>query len=364
MKKVTAVLAALMLLTMLGGCYKSDTTMQFGATGGIEVTSTLLASPDTYSSFGVEGPDMIVNQFSEESLNAYLAESGNTETGERLELSRIDADGNVVAAGTELSADSMSGTRLRMRFDSFSDAQNSVLLNSYLSNIGTMALRKDASGYGLEIEEKHTVLGTKYIASGKLSVYGTYAEMMGGGDAEVQEQIADASNSVTFKFPLLSVAKSSGADSKGFLGQTMTWTATAGAPDRDIYFEVMVINPLVFALALVILILVIVLIAVLRKKGKQDDPDAYFMDENGNLIPVYDEADLEELEMLDDAEYDEAVEAEDAEADEDEAWETEAEADAAEEAETEAPAEEETASEIEAQTPAEEETAENTENEE
>ncbi|MBQ7032477.1 MAG: hypothetical protein IJN25_02280 [Clostridia bacterium] len=319
MKKMALVLAALMLLTMLGGCYKSDTTMKFGMAGGMEVTSTLLASPDTYSSFGVESPDVILEQFSEESLNAYLEESGNKETGERLELSRIDADGNVVAPGTELSAEGMSGTRLRMKFDSFSDAQNSILLNSYLSNLGTMSLNKDASGNGLDIEEKHTVLGTKYTASGKLSVYGTYAEMMGENTAEMQGKLADASNSVTFRFPLFSIAKSSGADSKGFLGQSMTWTATAGAPDRDIYFEVTVINPLVLDMALIILILVIILIVVLRKKKKNDEPDAYFMDENGNLIPVYDEADLEELEAMDGVAEDvDAVieEIEEAEADE------------------------------------------------
>jgi len=67
MKKIAGILAALMILTMLGGCYKSDTMFRFTSNGGVEVTSTFLATEETFVSTQVT-PEMIVEDFSEEGV--------------------------------------------------------------------------------------------------------------------------------------------------------------------------------------------------------------------------------------------------------------------------------------------------------
>ncbi len=347
MKKFAGIMAALLLVTMLGGCYKSDTVLQFKANGDVEVTSTFLATQEVYSMASMTGPADILSQYSEESLEAYMTANGIRETGERLELSVVDAEGNIVEAtpapsevptpapeaepteeaspettempeateptdadteapapeeaqaeapaeeATETPAaedGTMTGTRLRMRFDNLDDAKESFTLGNYMNTFGTMALvRDEAQGFGLDIKEKQTMLGTKYTVSGNVSAYGMVAPTGEGVSEEMKEQAAGASNSITFKFPLLSLTKSSGTTDKNFLGNTMTWTATTDAPLKDVYLEVTVINPLILVMALIILILVIILIIVTRKKRKDDETDTYFMDEDGNLIPVYDE---------------------------------------------------------------------------
>lgn len=292
MKKIAGVLALLLLLTMLGGCYKADTTVDLNLGGGVEVSSSFLAVPEMYQQsaqfVGYAGPDDIVTQYDPATLEQYLTESGITETGQRLELSRIDASGNVVETGTELPTDgSMTGVRLRMKYDSLSDAADSFTLTNFSALYG-LPLQKDASGYGLDIQQKQTLFGTQYSVTGKFGINGTDTHQMLSGmveDAALKERVSEASNSITFKFPL--AISSSNADEKGFLGQSLTWTATNDAPEKEVYFVVYTINPLILGMALVIIILLIALIVVARKKN--DGPDAYFVDAEGNPIPVYDE---------------------------------------------------------------------------
>ncbi len=312
MKKLAGILAVLMLLTMLGGCYKSDTTVDLDLNGAVEVTSTIVGIPEMYQQIGIGSPDDILKEYSEETLAMVAQMYGMAENGERLELSRIDAAGNEIPEGTALPTDgSMVGTRLRMKYNSMSDAVNSFTLMNFLR---TTPLTQDDSGYGLTIEEKRTMLGTKYIASGKIGVYGSemYKAEYDSADEAFKEKISQASTSITFKFPL-AVSKSN-ADTKGFLGQSLTWSSTVDAAEKEVYFEVFAINPLVLGMAVVILILLIALIIVACKK-RDKGPDAIFVDEEGNPIPVYDE-EAEDAEEGETAEEFEAVEvAEDAEAD-------------------------------------------------
>lgn len=348
MKKFAGILAALLVLTMLSGCYKSETTLRFKSTGGVEVTSTFLASEETYTSAQVT-PEMLVGDFSEENVSAYMEANNVTETGERLELVMVDETGNVItssdiamptpvpeptpaeegeeATAGEVAEDvagvvteepkeaekadasdkTMKGTRLRMRFDSLDAVSQSFLLGNYMNSFGTVSLKKDESGLGLDMKQKQTLLGTKYVVSGKISLYGAYNGLGLEENEEFQEKLTNASNSVTFAFPFLTFVSSRGADEKSLLGQTMTWTATKAAPEREVNFEVTVINPLVFGMAVVILLLALALVWVLVriKKANENEPDSYYMDEEGNLIPVYDG---EEDEL--DEEYDAMLEAE------------------------------------------------------
>ncbi|MBE7025485.1 MAG: hypothetical protein E7408_05465 [Ruminococcaceae bacterium] len=317
MKKIAGILAALMILTMLGGCYKSDTMFRFTSNGGVEVTSTFLATEETFVSTQVT-PEMIVEDFSEEDLASYMETNNITETGKRLELSIVDENGNVIkesgipkptpvpeimpdAEGTEDEAstetigetnadtaeetssankEDMTGTRLRMRFDSLDAVSKSFLLGKYMQSFGTVSLAKDESGFGLDMQQKQTLLGTKYIVSGKISLYGVYNGYGLEENEEFQEKLTNASNSVTFKFPFLTLVESRGTDEKSMLGQTMTWTATKDAPEREVNFEVTVINPLIFGMAVVIVLLVLAIILILlrAKKSKKDEPDSYYMD--------------------------------------------------------------------------------------
>ncbi len=304
MKKTAGILAVLLLVTMLGGCYKSDTTLDFDVNGGVEVTSTLLASSEMYEQAGIANVDELVETFSPETIEMYSQMYGMTETGERLEMIRIDAAGNEIAEGAAMPTDgSMVGTRLRMRYKSMADAANSFTLINFLR---TTPLMQDENGYGLKIEEQRTLLGTKYVASGNISVYGSemYKAEYDAADQATKDKLADSATSVTFKFPL-SFSKSN-ADEKGFLGSSLTWTATKDAPDKEVYFEVTTINPLILGMAVVILLLLIVIIVMARKR-KNDAPDAYFVDEEGNPIPVYDAEDDAE-EISEDADAEVAVE--------------------------------------------------------
>ncbi len=291
MKKIAAIFAALLLVTMLGGCYKADTTMKFGVNGGVSVTSTFLASKEMYDAAGFEGLDNAVENFTQ-TIELYSKLSGIQETGEKVELVRVDAAGNELAEGTPLPEDgSMVGARLTMKYKSLTDTLNSFTLHNFLR---TTPLMQDEEGYGLKIDQRSTLFGTRYTASGKISVYGDSvykSEYYDTATDEVKNKISEASNSITFKFPL--AFSKSNADKVGFLGQSLTWTATAEEAEKDVYFEVVALNPLVLAMAIIIIGLLIAVI-ILKRKNDQMAPDAYFVDEEGNPIPVYDEEDEEE----------------------------------------------------------------------
>jgi len=310
MKKTAGILAMLMLVTMLGGCYKSDTTLDFNTSGGVEVTSTLLASREMYEQAGISGADELIEAFAPETIEMYSSMYGMAEKGERLEMTRVDAAGNEIAEGAALPEDgSMVGTRLRMRYKSLADALNSFTLINFLR---VTPIVQDDTGYGVKLEEQRTLLGTKYTASGKINVYGgdMYKAEYDAAEQGLKDKIADASASITFKFPL-SFSKSN-ANSKGLFGQSLTWTASANAPDKEVYFEVTMLNPVILGMGIVILGLLIALILVARKK-KAVIPDAYFVDEEGNPIPIYDEEEEleEETEGMEESEPAELTEAED-----------------------------------------------------
>lgn len=285
MKKLAGLLSVVMLLTMLSGCYKSETTFDFGVNGNVEVTTSLVADKGMYEAAGMASADEMMETFSEENIEMYSSMYGMKETGKRVSMVRIDGNGNEIGEGAALPEDgSMIGTKLTMQYDSMTAAANSFTLLNYLR---TTPLSQDESGYGLKVEEKRTLLGAKYVASGKISVYGPemYKAEYDAADEAKKAAISGAVTSVTFKFPL--AFSKSNADSKGFLGSSLTWTATGDAPDKEVYFEVTVLNPLILAMAILILILLVIII-VMAAKRKKDTPDAYFVDEEGNPIPVYD----------------------------------------------------------------------------
>ncbi len=285
MKKLAGLLSVVMLLTMLSGCYKSETTFDFGVNGNVEVTTSLVADKAMYEAAGLAGVDEMMETFAEENIEMYSAMYGMKETGKRVSMIRVDGAGNEIGEGTALPEDgSMVGTKLTMQYDSMTDAANSFTLLNYLR---TVALAQDESGYGLKVEEKRTLLGAKYVASGKISVYGPemYKQEYDAQEEDKKADISGAVTSVTFKFPM--AFSKSNADSKGLFGSSLTWTATADAPDKEVYFEVTVLNPLILAMAIIILIL-LALVIIMAAKRKKDTPDAYFVDEEGNPIPVYD----------------------------------------------------------------------------
>ena len=288
----------MLLLTTLSGCYKADTTFDFGLAGGVEVTSTLLANKSTFEAAGLSKLDDFMETFSPETIEMYSAMYGMPELGERISMARVDAAGNELAAGTAFPEDgSMVGTRLAMRYDSLSDAVNSFTLLNFLRAV---PFSQDASGYGLKLEEKHTLFGTKYEASGKISLYGSemYKAEFDAASAEAQAGIAEAENRISFKFPM--AFSKSNADSKGFLGSKLTWAATNDAPEKEVYFSVMVLNPVIVAMGILILLL-LVYILILKFGRKKNEPDAYFVDAEGNPIPVYDEPLSPEDEAAEDA---------------------------------------------------------------
>lgn len=304
MKKVAGLLSVVMLLTMLSGCYKSETTFDFGVNGNVEVTTSLVADKGMYDAAGMKSVDEMMETFSEENIEMYSAMYGMKETGKRVSMVRVDGNGNEIGEGTALPEDgSMVGTKLTMQYDSMTAAANSFTLLNYLR---TTPLSQDESGYGLKVEEKRTLLGAKYVASGKISVYGPemYKQEYDAAEEARKGAVSGAVTSVTFKFPL--AFSKSNADSRGFLGSSLTWTATGDAPDKEVYFEVTVLNPLILAMGIIILALVAVII-IMAAKRKKDTPDAYFVDEEGNPIPVYD-AESEEDEEAEEFAFEEVGE--------------------------------------------------------
>lgn len=286
MKKLAGILSAVLLLTTLSGCYKADTTFDFGLNGGVEVASTILADKSTFEAAGLSALDDLMETFSPETIEMYSAMYGMPELGERIAMTRVDAAGNELAAGTPFPEDgSMVGACLEMRYDSLSDATGSFTLLNFLRAV---PLSQDANGNGLNLEEKHTLFGTKYEASGKISLYGSelYKAEFDAASAEEQAKIATAENSISFKFPL--AFSKSNADSKGFLGSELTWTVANDAPEKEVYFSVMVLNPVILAMGILILLLLIYIL-ILKLGQKKNEPEAYFVDAEGNPIPVYDE---------------------------------------------------------------------------
>ncbi len=292
MKKLAGILAALLLVSTLGGCYKSETTLDFTTSGGVEVTSVLLASPEMYEAAGVEDADALIETFDAEKLDLYASMYGMKETGERLEMTRVDAE----EAG-------MSGALLRMKYKNVTDMTASFTLLNFLRST---PLVQDGEGNGLKIEEERTLFGTKYTASGKIDLYGgeAYKAEFDAAEADRQEKIQDAAASISFKFPL--AFSKSNADKKGFLGSTLTWAVTADAPEKEVYFTVTAINPVIFGMGIAILLLAAALIVVIAKK--KNGPDAYFIDEEGNAIPVFDAIDEETDEEMEEAEGEEVPE--------------------------------------------------------
>lgn len=298
MKKTVAILAVLMLVTMLGGCYKADTTMDFAVNGGVKVTSTFLASKEMYETVNFQNVDEAIEDFTQ-TIDMYTM-MGVEETGEKVEMTRVDASGNELPEGAALPEDgSMVGARLTMKYDSLTDAIKSFTLYQFLR---TTPLMQDEEGYGLNIEQKSSLLGTKYTATGKISVYGDAvykSEYYDKATEEMKNKISEASTSITFKFPL--AFSKSNADKMGLLGQSLTWTATAEEGEKDVYFEVVAVNPILLGMAIAILALVIAVIVLARKK-RETAADAYFVDEEGNPIPIYDAEDEEDAEETDAAE--------------------------------------------------------------
>ena len=310
MKKLAGILAVLLLVSALGGCYKSETTLDFNTSGGVEVTSVLLASPELYEAAGVEGADALIETFDAEKLDLYASMYGMKETGERLEMTRVDAE-----------EANLSGALLRMKYKNVTDMTASFTLLNFLRSTPLVG---DGAGNGLKLEEERTLFGTKYTASGKINLYGgeEYKAEFDAAEAGAKEKIRDAAASISFKFPL--AFSKSNADKKGFLGSSLTWAVTADTPEKEVYFTVTAINPVIFGMTIAILLLAAALIIVLAKK--KNGPDAYFIDEEGNAIPVFDaveeeidEAEGEEFVEEISEETDEAVE----EAEEPEAAETE-----------------------------------------
>ncbi len=295
MKKIAGILAAVLLVTALGGCYKSETTLDFNASGGVEVTSVLLASPEMYEAAGVADADALIETFSEETLDLYASMYGMKETGERIEMTRVDAE----EAG-------MSGALLRMQYKNVTDLTSSFTLLNFLR---ATPLVEDGAGNGLKIEEERTLFGTRYTGSGKINLFvgDDYKTEYDTADEATKAKISEAAASITFKFPL--AFSKSNADKAGLFGSSLTWAVTAEAPEKEVYFTATAINPVIFGMAIAILILLIVLIVVLRKKNA--GPDAYFIDEEGNAIPVFDEEeeafDEEEEFELEEGEAEEVV---------------------------------------------------------
>ncbi len=299
MKKIASIVAMFLLVSMLGGCYQESTTLRFHGNGGVTVTSTLVAEKALYEKAGIQDVDSLVNTFSPEVIELYSAMSGAPEKGTRLEMVGIDANGNVLPEGTPLPEDgSMVGARLSMRYNSLTDAMRSFTLSNF---IFATPLLQDQYGNGLKLEETRTLFGMKYSASGKINLYGneSYKAEFDAAEQELKDKVSGASASISFKFPL--AFSKSNADSKGFLGQNLQWTVTQDAPEKEVYFEVTTINPLILAMGIVIVLLLIALLILLRKK--RGLPDSFYVDEEGNMIPVFDGGeDTEDEAVIEEAE--------------------------------------------------------------
>ncbi len=298
MKKFAVLLAALLVVSMLGGCYKADTTVKVNPTGNVTVTSTLVATKNMYELAGIESPKDLVDTFSPEVIDMYSAMYGLSEKGTRLEMVAVDANGAPLADPAKLPGEGeMAGARLSMKYDSFQDAASSFTLSSFLLST-PIAYGEGAEG--IVVEEDRNLFGTKYIGKGKISVHGTgpYKNEYDLADKAQKDMIAGAAATISFKFPA-SVSKSN-ADTKGFLGGNLSWTVTPDAPEKDVYFEVTTINPIILGMGIVILILAALLIIMAVKNKKK--PAAFYVDEDGNEIPVFDEEGVdEEAELADEA---------------------------------------------------------------
>ncbi|MBQ7035895.1 MAG: hypothetical protein IJN74_00165 [Clostridia bacterium] len=291
MKKTAALLLTILLVSMLGGCYKSDVTFKFGTFDGVEITSSVVAPKETYAQLGFTSLDQNVSSYDIENVNKQIANPD-----EHITLERIDANGNVLPEGTAFPEDGgMIGTRMRAKYKSLDVAKNSMVIQH---NLMITPLTKDESGYGLEVQKNHGLFGTKYIVSGQIHVQGSalhqmYASQLVAANPEVLD---NASSTVNFKFPLCFGKNGD----KTFVGTTLSYTVTKDNPAQDVYFEVTVLNPLVLGMAILILILLAVIIILLVKK--KDTPDAFFVDADGNEIPVFDAVDDEMEDMEEQAE--------------------------------------------------------------
>ncbi len=312
MKKITGLLAVLMIVSLLGGCYKADTTVKVHPAGDVTVTSTLLATKDMYELAGVESPKALIDTFAPEVIDMYSAMYGMPEKGTRLEMVAVDANGNPLEDDTKRPEDgNMAGARLSMKFKSLQDASSSFTLTSFLLST-PIAYGEGADG--IAIEEQRNLFGTKYIGKGKISVHGSgpYKQEYDLADQATKDKIAGAAATISFKFPV-SFSKSN-ADTKGFLDGNLSWTVTPDAPEKDVYFEVSTINPIILGMGIVILILAILLILMAIKNKKK--PDAFYVDEDGNEIPVFDEEGAEEEYFDGETEAAEGVEIAEEQADE------------------------------------------------
>lgn len=284
MKKLKCVLSLVMMVFLLAGCYKTDTEFKIRANGAVDVTATMIATKEMYEAAGGSGSADIVKQV--EMLQEYY---GDTETGKDIVVTQLDANGNVIVDGIQAPEDgTMVGTKMEIHFDSIGDAKNSALLNSYL--VGT-PLVQDEEGYGLKIEEKRTLFGSIYKVSGKYGLYGstTYKNAYNAAAQNMKDKISDASAKLTFSLPMGFVK--SNADSKNLLGNRLTWVADQNTPDKEVYFEITALNPLVVGLFIAVLALLVLVLLLVLRKNKPTDPDDYFVDEEGNLIPIFDAAD-------------------------------------------------------------------------
>ncbi len=284
MKKIAVLLAVVLLVSMLGGCYKSDVVFDFGVGGDVEITSTVVAPAETYAQMGFPSLDQHYNDFGIDAINEKIENPD-----EKIKLERVDASGNVLPEGTQLPTDgSMVGTRMRAKYETLSAAKNSMV---FQHNLMITPLTKDESGYGLEVQEKHGLIGTKYVVSGKIHVQGSEMHQLYSAQlVEANPNVLDAASStVTFKFPL---CYGKNGD-KSFVGTSLSYGVTKDAPQTDVYFEVTVLNPLVLGMAIAILVLLAIILVLVLKK-KKDTPDAFFVDADGNEIPVFDVEDTED----------------------------------------------------------------------
>ncbi len=293
MKKTLVLLLVALLVFSLSGCYKSDVTFKFGTFDGVEITSSVVAPKETYAQLGFTTLDQNVASYDIENVNKQIANPK-----EHITLERIDADGNVIPEGTAFPEDGgMIGTRMHAKYDSLDEGKNSMV---FQHNLMITPLIKDESGYGVDVQKTAGLFGTKYVVSGKIHVQGSavhqmYASQLVAANPTVLD---NASSTVNFKFPLCFGKNGD----KTFVGTTLSYTADKSNPEKDVYFEVTVLNPLVLGLGILVLILLAVIIILLTKK--KDTPDAFFVDADGNEIPVFDavEEETEEEETVEEEE--------------------------------------------------------------
>ncbi|MDD6307822.1 MAG: hypothetical protein PUB07_00450, partial [Clostridia bacterium] len=286
MKKIASLLSLIMVLTLLSGCYKQNTDIKVGVGGDVEVTASIFAPKEMYTLAGGTGSADIIAEI--EALKEYYGESTKEEI---ISITQKDVNGNVIEDGAVAPDDgTMVGAEMKVKLPALSDLSNGVYLSRFLV---TTPMQQDAEGYGLKIEQKNKLFGTTYTVSGKYSLYGSSSYKAAFDEAEqgMKDKISDASSTISFSFPF-GFTKSN-ADSKGFLGTKLTWTATPEAPDKDVYFTATVINPLVLGLAIAVIVLLILVIILAKKAKQNNEPDAYFVDEEGNQIPIYDAEDTE-----------------------------------------------------------------------